>query len=146
MVLRAECGVYVATHWNNPRLVEIRGQLTVAGLWSTSCWLDHAINGAAGEEKWTRETLIGFEGQVNAKHDFTDIRRSSAVLTLPDRQRGTGHHVELGYALALNKPVIAVGEPWSVFHSLAQWHDTLESAIEALVHLCTTQAKSSDAL
>lgn len=59
----------------------------------------------------------------HARKDLEDVARADVLLALnPDgwEERGTGgRHVELGYALALGKAIVLVGERSNIFHHLA---------------------------
>lgn len=59
----------------------------------------------------------------HARKDLDDVARADVLLALnPDEyaNKGTGgRHVEAGYALALNKPIVLVGERSNIFHYLA---------------------------
>lgn len=52
--------------------------------------------------------------------DLDDIRVADIFVVYKPREthgRTTGgHHVEFGYALALGKPIVLIGEPENVFH------------------------------
>lgn len=56
-----------------------------------------------------------------AAADLEDIGAADALVavTLPGSPRG-GRHVEFGYALALGKRVVILGQPENVFHHLPQ--------------------------
>lgn len=86
----------------------VRTLLVRQGMQVTSRWLD----GDAGEQSaW-------------AQHDLDDVRAADVLLALnPEgwENAGTGgRHVELGYAIALGKKVVLVGERTNVFHHLKQ--------------------------
>ena len=57
-----------------------------------------------------------------AREDLADVARADLLLALNPKDwagRGTGgRHIEFGYALALGKPIILVGERSNVFHYL----------------------------
>ncbi len=87
---------------------ELREQLAAAGLACTSRWLD----------SFDRDPAVG------AERDLEDLRRASALVLYKPLEvhripTTGGHHVELGYALAIGKPVFLFGEPENVFHHLA---------------------------
>lgn len=60
---------------------------------------------------------------AHAQKDLQDVARADVLLAFnPDgwTDRGTGgRHVELGYALALGKPILLVGERSNIFHHLS---------------------------
>jgi nucleoside 2-deoxyribosyltransferase len=59
----------------------------------------------------------------HARKDLEDVARADVLLALnPDgwEEKGTGgRHVEFGYALALGKAIVLVGERSNIFHHLA---------------------------
>lgn len=71
---------------------------------------------------------IGF-----ATKDMEDIERSDFVIVLNDVPSSTGGlHTELGYALALRKNIIVVGERRSPFDFVPQHAATWENALRLL--------------
>lgn len=58
-----------------------------------------------------------------ARKDLTDVRRADALVALNPAewaQTGTGgRHVEFGYAVALQKPILVVGVRTNIFHHLS---------------------------
>jgi len=57
-----------------------------------------------------------------ALEDLEDIRSCDMVVSLMEEPRNNsrgGRHVEYGYAIALNKQLVIIGEPETVFHHLA---------------------------
>lgn len=67
-----------------------------------------------------------------ATMDLEDIHKADYFVCLTNQtsQRG-GKHVELGYALAISKPVMIVGRRENIFHSLkqVQFVETWDAAI-----------------
>lgn len=121
-------------------------ELTRAGFTPTSSWLDekHEIKPSTAG---AATGISDVEASGHAVKDFLDIKRSDLVVLftadylqtpVPFGNSG-GRHVETGFALALNKPIIVVGEAENVFHRLApkpgthgwsvavlpDWHETL---------------------
>lgn len=135
MIEQVRNGIYIAASWRRPDLKEIRDMVVEAGFVSTGGWLEPAIAKRPYEEH--EGGILSEHAQHEAKKDLLDIERSSAVLTFPGPKQGVGHHHEYGYAIARRKPIVAVGEPWGVFHSLAEaWYpDTPEGRFHALVAL-----------
>lgn len=86
--------------------------------------------------RWLREK--DDDGPVAAQKDLADIKEADALLALhPEgwHDRGTGgRHVELGYALALGKRIILLGQRTSNFHHLdaIEVTQTIEEAVEWL--------------
>lgn len=103
------------------------------GITVTSSWLDeeHEIN--AGTEG-AATSLTDEQVDKHAQADLRDIRESDLLVLFTAAYVGTegggGRHVETGIALALNKPVLVVGEPENVFHrttgvfTFPNWHAT----------------------
>ena|SRR3990167_129198 len=91
------------------------------GLECTSTWLtDQDGNGT------NMATLEGKneECRQRASADFKDIADADIFIVLsPRKAHGTGsggRHVEVGYAVALGKPVFLLGHRENVFHYLPQ--------------------------
>lgn len=86
--------------------------------------------------RWAREDLQDVGG-ADILVSFT----AAAVLPVTEQHRGKsgGRHIETGYALALGKKVILVGEPENVFHWLPEverhtdWHAALIALAGRLV-------------
>lgn len=125
--------VYLAGFFDTrERLVGIRRQFIAAGYAVTSSWLDEAPENQPKGAKtlteaesnsnfaFTQEDLLHY-----AERDFADVVGSDMLIvdTLDVTPRG-GREVEVGIALALNKPVIVVGPERNVFHKLAIQHYT----------------------
>lgn len=74
--------------------------------------------------RWITMELFGSSDpnylQTWAENDLADVKDADIVMLInPEsfRTSGTGgRHVEVGYALALGKPVLVVGEQTNVFH------------------------------
>lgn len=102
------------------------------GIDVTSRWIggDHDTPRAGEAEDAARRRF--------AEEDLDDIRVADCVVLLNPREhhrsgRG-GRHVEVGYALALGKPIIIVGERENVFHwctgvSVVSYETQLPAAI-----------------
>lgn len=100
--------VYIAAPFPiRDRAVSVMHVLELKGIEVTSRWLK-------APDTMTDE---------HARKDLDDVAAADVLLALnPDgwEERGTGgRHVELGYALALGKPVLLVGERSNIFHHLA---------------------------
>lgn len=101
------------------------------GITVTSSWLDedHEIN--AGTEG-AAPALTDEQVDQHAQTDIREVRDSDLLVLFTAAYVGTegggGRHVETGIALALNTPVLVVGEPENVFHRTAgvftfpSWH------------------------
>lgn len=123
-------------------------ELEDIGYQVTSTWLteEHAI------ESGTVGAATALSDEDISKHadtDFADIRRSDLLVLLTESASelvgGTatsgGRHVETGFAIALGKPVLVVGEAENVFHRsrfvdvVPDWHAAvLFLAYQRLVH------------
>jgi nucleoside 2-deoxyribosyltransferase len=61
-----------------------------------------------------------------ARNDLADVARADVVVILnpPEwRELGTGgRHVELGFAIALWKPIVLIGAASNIFHRLPEVH------------------------
>jgi nucleoside 2-deoxyribosyltransferase len=108
-----------------PQIREYAEDLMHLGIDVVASWLDeeHEIN--AG----TTGSAPGLDPAEVARHaatDLDDIERCDVLVLFTARALGLdpadvhsgGRHVETGYALAKDIPVIVVGEPENVFHRL----------------------------
>lgn len=129
--------------------------LTRIGIHVTSSWLreEHEINkGTVGAAADVADTDV----RAHVAKDFDDIRLSDVLVLITEsvalledgNATSGGRHVETGFALALDKPVIVVGKPENVFHragseglysvtAVADWH-------EAVVHLAALAVSEAD--
>ena len=129
--------VYLAGRFS--RFGEINGykdDLAKIGVETTSRWLN-------GGHEWvgTADEDIPVEANaVFANEDLEDIDAADVLIcfTEPPRSgpaRG-GRHVEFGYALAKQKPILVVGHRENVFYCLPEPHlffcDTWSQALEVL--------------
>lgn len=107
------------------QVAEHARELVHLGIDVTASWLDekHEIN--AG----TTGAATALDPEEVARHaatDLDDIARCDVLVLFTARSLGFdpaevasgGRHVETGYALAKNIPVIVIGEPENVFHRL----------------------------
>lgn len=99
--------VYLASRSEDrPQMRTLRTALAAHGIVCTSRWLD------------VEDISTGTPDQ--ALMDLDDIRAADLFVVYKPREthgRTTGgHHVEFGYALALGKPIVLMGEPENVFH------------------------------
>lgn len=116
---------------------EYADELRSIGYTITSSWLDekHEINsGTTG----AATSLDDAQVAAHAHQDLIDIHKADVVVlftaaAFAHLDGGTstsgGRHVETGYAIALDLPVLVVGEPENVFHRLgasvqlvSDWH------------------------
>lgn len=118
--------------------------LDAARIECTSTWLHeaHKINdGTTG----AATALSDAEAMGHAVQDLRDVSGSDALVLLTAKhcgcEGGGGRHVEVGYALAREIPVVVVGEPENVFHRLGAprvWVEpSWELAVERLRYLRT---------
>lgn len=116
--------VYLAAPYGaRERVRERAASLAMMGHEITSTWLDetHEIN--AGTQG-AATALPDEQVALHAAADLGDIDRSDLVFLFTAAtvgvEGGGGRHVETGYAIALGKPVIVIGEPENVFHRLGR--------------------------
>lgn len=129
--------VYIATNFDNWReAMRVGLLLQERGCFITSRWLVRASGGPASYLTPDRA----------AAQDLEDIRSSQVLISLPPSTReirdngeggksnGGGRHVELGYAYALGKLCIVVGEMEHVFHCLedVMRFDTVDEMLDWL--------------
>lgn len=111
-------------------------ELRSIGITVTSSWLAETHDITPG----TEGAATALSDEQVAEHAHTDLRevRDSDLLVLftaasVGTEGGGGRHVETGMALALDKPVLVVGEPENVFHRMGpryvftfpDWHATV---------------------
>ncbi len=101
--------VYIAAPYEERGYaITVKALLETAGFEVPAQWL------AAGGDQLT---------DAGARMDLADVADANVLLALNPtwwKERGTGgRHVEFGYALALGKPVILLGEPSNIFHLLS---------------------------
>ena len=143
---------------------QVRGyatELTRVGFTTSSTWLDetHEINagtlGAATE-------LTDAQVSEHATTDLLDVQRSDVLVLFtapsvglaPEQNTSGGRHVETGYALALGKPIVVVGEPENVFHRIGSkrvtvvpdWHEAVIELSARLVELTASRDITSAAV
>ena len=112
-----------------------RDELHTIGIEVTSSWLAETTEINDG----TTGAATALPDEQVAKHaqaDLFDVKRADLLVLFTAESVGTegggGRHVETGFALALNKPVLVVGEPENVFHRMGRsvfvfpdWHATV---------------------
>ena len=110
--------VYLASrHEDRPDIIKVRRQLVANGIHVTSRWL---LEGGVLKTPIVENEK---EGSLHVlKNDLEDIDAADVVVVFsPKKAFGNstgGRHVEFGYALGTNKPLILVGWRENVFH----WH------------------------
>jgi nucleoside 2-deoxyribosyltransferase len=114
----ASVKIYLATrYYRHPEMRGYRTALATLGHEVTSHWID------IGGDGLTAATL-GPDPGTGAPHaalDLADVRRADVVMVFTGEPSTTGGmHVELGYALGLDKRVILVGPVENIFHTLPQ--------------------------
>ncbi len=121
----------------------LASQLTRIGYTITSTWLDeeHEVNaGTTGAASSLADNVV----MGHALQDLKDIDRSQLlvlftldVCDLEDGGSGIsgGRHVETGYAIARNVPIVVVGEPENVFHRMGKQVTVVPNWHEALIEL-----------
>jgi nucleoside 2-deoxyribosyltransferase len=121
---------------------EYAAELERIGFTSSASWLEetHEINsGTTGAATDIDDAAVA----AHASTDLRDIERSDALVLLTGNALGLdaahsgsgGRHVETGYAIALAKPVLVVGEPENVFHRLGRACTVVKNWHEAIIEL-----------
>ncbi len=119
--------VYIAAPYPlRDRAQQLRTEIEFAGFPVTSTWIRQP------------DTL----SDEFARVDLADVSRACVLVAYnpPEyKNAGTGgRHVELGYALALGKPVVLIGEPSNIFHYLSTVQVCADSLAEILTALRAT--------
>lgn len=113
-------------------LEHVVAPLTAAGHKVTSRWiLFEGAGSVLGAEELLQDVTIG---EIPGTECLEDIKQAEVVVILTDTPSSTGgYHVELGYALGLNKPIELVGPALNVFHSLPSFkrHATVADFVYA---------------
>ena len=98
-----------------------RDELNTIGIEVTATWLTetHEIaDGTTGAATALTDDTVA----RHAKTDLIDVERADLLVLFTAKSVGTegggGRHIETGYALALSKPVLVVGEPENIFHRI----------------------------
>jgi nucleoside 2-deoxyribosyltransferase len=129
--------VYLAAPYAaRDQVKDYAAELTRIGFTITSTWLNETHDINAG----TTGAATGLSNDQVALHaaaDLHDIDQSDLLVAITakavnERGGSGGRHVETGYAIALGKPVVVVGEPENVFHRLGSactivptWHEAV---------------------
>lgn len=100
--------VYIAAPWPiRDRAIEVRRGLASHGIQCTARWLTDA-----------RLRM----DDATATMDLSDVARADVLVAINPAawiERGTGgRHVELGFALGLQKPIVVLGVRSNIFHYL----------------------------
>jgi nucleoside 2-deoxyribosyltransferase len=100
----------------------------------TSSWVDSAE--ALGGVELMGDRYVA-ERRAGALNCLTDIAGSDAIIVLVPECGGTGLWLELGYAMALEKQLLAVGpaQRRTIFAELCHCHDTAADAVAALTRI-----------
>lgn len=137
--------VYLAAPYGARDLLrEYSAELKRVGFKVTSTWLDesHEIN---EQTTGPASGLPDAQVALHAAADLGDIDISDLLVVFTAASVGVksasgGRHVETGYAIALSKPVLVVGEPENVFHRypractvVPNWHEALIELSSRLV-------------
>lgn len=114
---------YIAAPWEFREQARQLGRLlTFRGITVMSRWL-----------------TVDDDGVPGAQMDLDDIAASDILIALNPEGWGRlgtgGRHVEFGYALALKKPILLIGEPSNIFHSLVKAVDDSEDLVKHVKHL-----------
>lgn len=120
--------IYLAAQFNlRYSLHPVRRQLQEHGIIVHADWLDSPGGDLADPAT-----------QAWIERDLSDLQAADVfvALSLPSQHGwgSGGRHVEFGYALALNKPIVLVGKQENLFH----WHESVivASDVRALPEAC----------
>lgn len=113
--------LYLSAQFEDAHVLrEARARLTALGYTVTSRWLDAGTSVPATAR--TDDAGAGARLAAIAAQDLDDIRAADIVVVYNPPEacavgRG-GRHVETGFALALDRPIVVVGARGNVFHWL----------------------------
>lgn len=130
-LLKKRPTVYLATAWNDKETIRAAAsaiRTTRSGpvrMRLNARWVELALSGRQYGDASPKNVDM-------ARMDLEDLAHSDGVLVIPNRDQGTGHHIEFGYALAMGKPVVIVGKGWTIFHALCPQVPDLTRAVELL--------------
>jgi nucleoside 2-deoxyribosyltransferase len=99
----------------------------------TSRWVFKHDREDAGDNVWAPNRMLAL-----AEENLCDLRKSDLIIVFTENSDSTygrgGRHIETGYALAMNIPVVVVGERENIFHALplVQRVSTWEKALTFL--------------
>ncbi len=138
--------IYVAGAYAlRDQLRAVAAQLTTDGHVITSTWLQGTHPITAGTVAAGLDHGIAYITSSSAE-DLAGIRSSDVLLLFTGnamremepgideaRLHTGGRHVETGYALALGKRIVVVGEPENIFHRLVDVMPDFETARELML-------------
>jgi nucleoside 2-deoxyribosyltransferase len=142
---------------------QVRGyteELVRIGFTSSASWVKETLEIGSGTVGAATDLADGEAARL-ADVDLKDVERSDILVLITAAQadmiggKGSsgGRHVETGYAMALGKPVIVVGEPEHLFHRLGRactvvpnWHEALIELSSRLVTLTAASDITSAAV
>lgn len=115
-------------------------ELADIGISVTSRWLLETHDITPGTQKAAVD-LSDEEVSAHAIADLADVEAADVLVLFTAAnvgfEGGGGRHVETGVAIALNKPVVVVGEPENVFHRMGfgvrlvqDWPDAVRALSE----------------
>lgn len=83
---------------------------------------------------WHGEETPEHPAEYWADVDLRDLADADILLTFPSSEKGTGHHVEFGVALASGHRIIVIGERAGIFyhHSEVEWFPDIQSFYDEL--------------
>ena len=120
--------LYLAGAWlERERLRLMRSLICAAGFGVRASWLD-----AASVESFDPAPAAEHFYAEQAETCLYEIRESRAVVVFESETISEGAAIEMGYALALPKPVFLVGRARSVFHTQVTICHGLSGLIVAL--------------
>jgi nucleoside 2-deoxyribosyltransferase len=134
--------VYLAAPYGARTLVAgLATELPQVGMRCTSTWLEEQHEITPGTEA-AATALDDATVSGHAVQDLADVSRSDVLVLFTAAyfgvEGGGGRHIETGYALAMGKPIIVIGEPENIFHRIgsvpernfsvtivADWHQAI---------------------
>lgn len=144
--------IYLASSWRSPTdspvFKNLYDECLDQGHEITSKWITAARMRPTPEYEMPLDDREEERWVTRAVSDMRDICRSDGMIVILDRERGTGHHIEFGYALSHRMEhghphIVLTGDrPWSVFHKTVPYY---ESPMTALTYLEIATRKGESA-
>jgi nucleoside 2-deoxyribosyltransferase len=111
---------FAGSFYRKPELLNYAHQFEAYGNFCTSRWLktDHEVDFQDDRDNLT----FGGYGYTFAQEDVDDIVRAELLVFFSSANHASkgrgGRHTEFGIALALEKPIIIIGDRECAFHSM----------------------------
>lgn len=114
--------VYLAARFARGREMQVyRERLARLGIETTSRWIN-AVSFDGEEGAGAAEIMMNPEVYADfARADLQDVEACDTLIMFTGGVRG-GRHTEFGYALALGRSLVIIGEREHVFHALPHVH------------------------